>query len=57
MYPRTLKQAMKSSDKLKEELPHLIQPDNSDYDMVVLADEVKRLQAIEKEKMTDKRRK
>jgi hypothetical protein len=45
MSERTLEDAMRNSERLRNELPQLVQPTNSDYDMVRLADEVNRLQA------------
>ena len=35
---RTLEQAKQNAERLRLELPHLIQPSATDYDMVLLAD-------------------
>lgn len=40
---RTLSEALAHADKLRGEIPQLIQPEASAYDIVVLADEVRRL--------------
>ncbi len=41
---RTLEQSLKNAERLKKEIPELIQPEAEAFDMVNLADEIKRLQ-------------
>jgi hypothetical protein len=36
MTTRTLEDAIRNATRLEEELPYLIQPDNSDYDIILL---------------------
>jgi hypothetical protein len=43
MITRTIDQALANAERLRAELPHLIQPSHSDLDMVILADEIKAL--------------
>jgi hypothetical protein len=43
---RTLQQALDNAQRIKEELPYLIQPENSCYDMILLDDEIQRLEAL-----------
>ena len=45
MNGRTLDIALRNAERLRQELPHLIQPSGTDIDMVILADEIKRLRA------------
>ena len=40
---RTLEQALQNAKRIERELPHLIQPSSSDYDMVILKRQVERL--------------
>lgn len=44
MTKRTLEQAMANAKKVRVEIPQLVQPEVSAYDLVLLADEVLRLQ-------------
>ena len=41
---RTLKQALKNAERLRREIPRLIQPSNTDHDMVRLADRIYELE-------------
>ena len=43
---RILQQALDNAQRIKEELPYLIQPENACYDMILLADENQRLEAL-----------
>lgn len=45
MSERTIEQAMQNAARLRAELPMLIQPTNTDRDMVVLADEIESLRS------------
>ena len=40
---RTLEQSLRNAERIREEIPELIQPEAEAYDMVNLADEVYRL--------------
>jgi hypothetical protein len=46
--PRTIQQAMANAERLRTELPHLIQPSSTYIDIVVLADEVLKWRALAK---------
>jgi len=43
---RPVHQALENADRIREELPFLIQPSQSNFDMVTLAAEVRRLRNI-----------
>lgn len=43
---RDLSSAIRNAERIRGELPQLIQPDQSSYDMVTLLDEVYRLRKI-----------
>lgn len=45
MSERTVEDALRRAEKVRGEIPHLVQPESSAYDLVALADEVKRLRA------------
>lgn len=45
MSERTLEQALAHAEKTRIEIPQLVQPEPSAYDLVLLADEVLRLRA------------
>lgn len=40
---RTLLQATRNAERIRAELPHLIQPSNTDFDIVRLLDELHRM--------------
>ncbi len=40
---RTLEQSLRNAERIREELPELVQPEAEAYDMVNLADEIYRL--------------
>lgn len=46
MVPRTLGQALHNAERLRRALPYLIQPSNSDKDIVLLKNEIDRMTAI-----------
>ena len=46
---RTLEQSLKNAERLREEIPQLIQPEPTEYDMILLADEVYKMRVLIKE--------
>ena len=54
MSERTLDDALTNASRISHELPHLVQPDSTAYDVITLANEVYRLRAeIEFKQKTD----
>jgi hypothetical protein len=41
---RTLEQALANAERIRGEIPHLIQPENTAFDMVLLADRISDLE-------------